>query len=291
MYKRQKQKGTPLHDATVIGDTVGDPFKDTSSVALNPVIKFTTLFGLLATEIAVTMKSQGLKTGIGAFFFIVALAFVYRSFYAMRIPEEHTAGANSTPVVAALQQLTTSIPIVCALVTDPVGLGFVKSLSHPGGNITGFLFVDPELLSKWTELLKNSTPGLKRAGVVFNPATAPFYRSFLSEIEAAQQHFAGLRRFGAATLDLAWIAAGRLDVFWERDLSPWDLAAGILLVREAGGFVSDLDGGEAILATGHVVAGNETMHRELLRLLKAAGKEATATDTADLKELSSPGGR
>jgi K(+)-stimulated pyrophosphate-energized sodium pump len=83
-----RQKGTELHAATVVGDTVGDPFKDTSSVAMNPVIKFTTLFGLLAVEIAVTMKDQGLKTGIGAFFFVVALVFVYRSFYAMRIPEE-----------------------------------------------------------------------------------------------------------------------------------------------------------------------------------------------------------
>jgi len=83
-----RQKGTDLHAATVVGDTVGDPFKDTSSVALNPVIKFTTLFGLLAVEIAVTMKDQGVKTMIGAFFFIVALIFVYRSFYGMRIPED-----------------------------------------------------------------------------------------------------------------------------------------------------------------------------------------------------------
>ena len=81
-----KQKGTELHAATVVGDTVGDPFKDTSSVAMNPIIKFTTLFGLLAAEIAVTMKNQGLKTGIGVVFFLVALTFVYRSFYAMRIP-------------------------------------------------------------------------------------------------------------------------------------------------------------------------------------------------------------
>jgi myo-inositol-1(or 4)-monophosphatase len=94
-----------------------------------------------------------------------------------------------------------------------------------------------------------------------------------NEIAAAQQHFAGLRRFGAATLDLAWIAAGRFDAYWERDLSPWDLAAGTLLVREAGGFVSDLDGGEAILTKGQIAAGNDTMHRELLRLLKEARKE------------------
>jgi myo-inositol-1(or 4)-monophosphatase len=93
------------------------------------------------------------------------------------------------------------------------------------------------------------------------------------EIAAAQQHFAGLRRFGAATLDLAWVAAGRFDAYWERDLSPWDMAAGLLLVREAGGFVSDLDGGDAIFAKSQIAAGNDTMHRELLRLLKEAAKE------------------
>jgi myo-inositol-1(or 4)-monophosphatase len=95
-----------------------------------------------------------------------------------------------------------------------------------------------------------------------------------SEIAAAQRAFAGLRRYGAATLDLAWVAAGRLDAFWERDLSPWDLAAGSLLVREAGGYISDLDGGDAILSKGNVAAGNEAMHRELLRLLRAAEKAA-----------------
>ena len=83
-----RQKGTPLHAATVVGDTVGDPFKDTSSVALNPVIKFTTLFGLLAVEIAVTIQQQSVKTLIGGFFFLIALVFIYRSFYSMRIPEE-----------------------------------------------------------------------------------------------------------------------------------------------------------------------------------------------------------
>jgi myo-inositol-1(or 4)-monophosphatase len=94
------------------------------------------------------------------------------------------------------------------------------------------------------------------------------------EIAAAQQHYAGLRRFGAAALDLAWIAAGRFDAYWERDLSPWDMAAGIILVREAGGFVSDIDGHDAILTKGNIVAGNDTMHRELLKLLKEAGKAA-----------------
>jgi K(+)-stimulated pyrophosphate-energized sodium pump len=84
-----KQKGTPLHDATVIGDTVGDPFKDTSSVALNPVIKFTTLFGLLAVELAVQLTaSQGSARWthvLSAIFFVIAACFVYRSFFGMRI--------------------------------------------------------------------------------------------------------------------------------------------------------------------------------------------------------------
>jgi len=85
-----KQKGTPLHDATVIGDTVGDPFKDTSSVALNPVIKFTTLFGLLAVELAVRLASdQGptLTRILALVFFLVSFAFVYRSFFGMRIKQ------------------------------------------------------------------------------------------------------------------------------------------------------------------------------------------------------------
>ncbi|MEP6922757.1 MAG: sodium/proton-translocating pyrophosphatase, partial [bacterium] len=84
-----KQKGTPLHDATVVGDTVGDPYKDTSSVALNPVIKFTTLFGLLAVELAVSIahgENGAMITHVmAAIFFLVSMFFVWRSFYGMRI--------------------------------------------------------------------------------------------------------------------------------------------------------------------------------------------------------------
>jgi K(+)-stimulated pyrophosphate-energized sodium pump len=86
-----KMKGTPLHDATVVGDTVGDPFKDTSSVALNPIIKFTTLFGLLAVELAVSLSEQrgpGLTRVLAVVFLLVALVFIWRSFYGMRIQQE-----------------------------------------------------------------------------------------------------------------------------------------------------------------------------------------------------------
>ncbi len=82
------EKGTPLHDATVVGDTVGDPFKDTSSVAMNPIIKFTTLFGLLAMEISINESFRHVAPIAGWIFLIVALIFVWRSFYAMRIPQK-----------------------------------------------------------------------------------------------------------------------------------------------------------------------------------------------------------
>ena len=101
-----KMKGTPLHDASVVGDTVGDPFKDTSSVALNPVIKFTTLFGLLAVELAEQMKAgeggKMLPTVLAAVFFGISLIFVYRSFYGMRIQaSDPTAGDNAARAKAA----------------------------------------------------------------------------------------------------------------------------------------------------------------------------------------------
>jgi K(+)-stimulated pyrophosphate-energized sodium pump len=93
-----KMKGTPLHDASIVGDTVGDPFKDTSSVAMNPVIKFTTLFGLLAVELGVYLVREGngtLSRVLAVAFFLTALLFVYRSFYGMRIESDaQTAGAQ-----------------------------------------------------------------------------------------------------------------------------------------------------------------------------------------------------
>jgi myo-inositol-1(or 4)-monophosphatase len=92
------------------------------------------------------------------------------------------------------------------------------------------------------------------------------------ETGVMQAQAGSLRQFGAAALNLAWVAAGRFDGYWERDVSPWDVAAGIVLVREAGGFVTDLDGGDAILDKGHIVAGNEIIHGEVLRALKAADK-------------------
>jgi myo-inositol-1(or 4)-monophosphatase len=92
------------------------------------------------------------------------------------------------------------------------------------------------------------------------------------EMTQIQNKVAGLRRFGAASLDMAFVAAGRLDGYWERNLSPWDMAAGQIMIREAGGTVSGIEGGDDPLKTGHVVCGNEYVHRELVSILKPLGK-------------------
>ncbi|MDR7221538.1 inositol monophosphatase family protein [Aminobacter aminovorans] len=92
--------------------------------------------------------------------------------------------------------------------------------------------------------------------------------NFLLELRNVMGEVAGIRRLGSAALDLAYVAAGRMDGFWETALSPWDVAAGILLVREAGGFVSDDKGGQEMLDGGSIVAGNETIHRALIKTLK-----------------------
>ena len=92
--------------------------------------------------------------------------------------------AGGTPVIAALKQATSTIPIVFAIVNDPVGQGFVSNLAHPGGNITGFTAFEFEMVGKWLELLKEMAPAVRRAALIFNPETGPFYPVFL-------------RRFGA----------------------------------------------------------------------------------------------
>ena len=97
-----------------------------------------------------------------------------------------------------------------------------------------------------------------------------------AEVRAAvTAQAAGLRRFGAAALDLAYVAAGRLDGFWEFGLQPWDMAAGILLVREAGGYVSDLAGGHTMMTSGDILAANDHLHLPLAALLREAARAAT----------------
>jgi myo-inositol-1(or 4)-monophosphatase len=95
---------------------------------------------------------------------------------------------------------------------------------------------------------------------------------FLREAAAVMAQAGGMRRFGSAALDIAYVACGRLDIYWERGLNSWDVAAGLALIREAGGYVSDADGGSDPVRKGSVACGNEVLHRELVKLLKQASR-------------------
>jgi myo-inositol-1(or 4)-monophosphatase len=95
------------------------------------------------------------------------------------------------------------------------------------------------------------------------------HAAFLKELGNVMAVSSGVRRNGAAALDLAWVAAGRFDGFWERGLSLWDIAAGVILVREAGGFISDFASRDRTLDSGDVVAANSAIHGDLIRLLRS----------------------
>ena len=112
----------------------------------------------------------------------------------------------------------------------------------------------------------------------------PDHPLFLRQLARVMAVSSGVRRFGAAALDLAYVAAGRYDGFWENGLNPWDIAAGIVLVREAGGFVTDLQGGKTMFTGGGICAGASALHPVLLRLLaeaRAAHADAGIAASAD----------
>ena len=107
-------------------------------------------------------------------------------------------------------------------------------------------------------------------GIPFNERSMPHISAYLNSMEEVlQQQSAGIRRMGAASLDLAYVAAGRFDGFWEMNLKPWDIAAGMLLVTEAGGFVSDFQGGNSMMNSGNVVCANNKVFKPLVSI---AGK-------------------
>jgi putative ABC transport system substrate-binding protein len=138
--------------------------------------------------------------------------------------------ASSTPITAALKQATDTIPIVFSVVNDPVGQGFVATLSHPGANITGFSFIDFPLVGKWLERLKEIAPGVRRMTLMFNPETSPFYPVFL-------------REFGAAPASLA-VELSASPVHNEAEIE----AAITALAREPGG---GLIGGADVFINTH----------------------------------------
>jgi putative ABC transport system substrate-binding protein len=121
--------------------------------------------------------------------------------------------ANSSPVLAALRPATSTIPIVFVLVNDPVGQGFISSLAHPGGNITGFSFIEPEIVGKWISLLGDVKPNLSRVALMFNPDTAPYYDVYLRSFKALPQQTSveieAVHVRSVAEVDLAVAKLGR----------------------------------------------------------------------------------
>ena len=115
---------------------------------------------------------------------------------------------------------------------------------------------------------RDLTESLLATGIPF--VGKPGHAAFLKELHQITQRVSGVRRYGSAALDLAWVAAGRFDGFWERNLKPWDIAAGILMVTEAGGKVSGIDPDEDILETGNILAANLELHPLILERLRAA---------------------
>ncbi len=121
--------------------------------------------------------------------------------------------ANSSPVLAALRPATSTIPIVFVLVNDPVGQGFISSLAHPGGNITGFSFIEPEIVGKWISLLGDVKPNMSRVALMFNPDTAPYYDVYLRSFKALPQQTSveieAVHVRSVAEVDLAVAKLGR----------------------------------------------------------------------------------
>jgi putative ABC transport system substrate-binding protein len=141
--------------------------------------------------------------------------------------------ANTTPVIFALRPAAGKIPIVFVVVNDPVGQGFISSLAHPGGNITGFSFIEPEIVGKWTSLLANVKPNLSRVALMFNPVTAPYYDLYLKAFRALpQQTRAGIDAVHVRSVEDVDMAVAGLG----REPGSGLIAAGdpyILTAREA----------------------------------------------------------
>jgi len=149
--------------------------------------------------------------------------------------------------------------IVAGLIYDPI-----KNETFRAEKGVGAFLNDRRLRVSGRKHLAES---LLATGIPFRGHGDPV--RFSRQLDAAMRETAGVRRYGAAALDLAYVAAGRFDGFWEEGLSPWDMAAGLLIVREAGGYVSDLKGGHTMLDSGRILASNSHLHAPLQALLGA----------------------
>jgi putative tryptophan/tyrosine transport system substrate-binding protein len=176
--------------------------------------------------------------------------------------------AHSSPVVAALKQATSTIPIIIAVVNDPLGQGFVASLARPGGNITGFAFIEFTMVGKWLELLKEMAPGVRRVALMFNPQTAPYYAIYL-------------REFGTVPATLA----GELAAAPVRDEAEVEAAIAALANEPPGGLIA---AGDPFISAHRALIARLAQHHRLpavypfRRFVAEGGLMAYGPDTVDV---------
>ncbi len=156
--------------------------------------------------------------------------------------------------------------MIAGLIYNPISEEMFVAEKGQGAYMTGFSTRDNQRLR--VSARTDFADSVITCGIPHSGRSDPV--RFLRELNTVMPRVSGVRRMGSAALDMAFVAAGRFDAYWEHNLSPWDLAAGIVIVREAGGFVSAINGTADIFATRSVVAGNEMAHTELSRLLVSA---------------------
>jgi myo-inositol-1(or 4)-monophosphatase len=159
--------------------------------------------------------------------------------------------------------------VVCALVYNPILDELYTAEKGQGAFVNGRRLRVAARKTLGDAVISTGIPHRGRTG----------HGRFLSECKALMEKVSGIRRTGSAEIDLAWVASGRFDGYYEHGLQPWDIAAGMLLVRESGGYATDADGGHTLLETGTVVAGNQVVHKALLEVLAGVRREPAAAES------------
>ena len=176
---------------------------------------------------------------------------------------------HGIPVFAISIGLERDGEIVCGLIYNPILDELYTAERGQGAFVNNRRLRVANRKNLADSLISTGIPHRGRAG----------HERFLAECKALMGSTSGLRRTGSAAIDLAWVAAGRFDGFLERDLKPWDMAAGIILVREAGGYVSDVAGAQKMFADGSIIAGNQAIHRALLQTLTSVSTEGRSKNS------------
>ena len=177
---------------------------------------------------------------------------------------------HGIPLFSIAIGLERDAEMVCGLVYNPILDELYTAEKGQGAFVNGRRLRVAARKNLADAVISTGTPHRGRPG----------HARYLSECKVLMEQVSGIRRTGSAAIDLAWVAAGRFDGYFEHGLHPWDIAAGTLLVREAGGYATDVDNGHAMLETGSIVAGNQAVHKALLEVLAGVRRGPAAAEGA-----------